>query len=63
MRIWNGHNIQSVEEEYFDSFLLEIVEKLHNDRNNHDFMKAARVVGEALGNGNPYMNQEKAVVL
>ncbi|WP_409344433.1 DUF1835 domain-containing protein [Paenibacillus sp. MBLB4367] len=45
LRIWTGERIRNVDEHYFDSYLLETVEKLHND----DFIKAARVIGEALG--------------
>ncbi|MFF2479978.1 DUF1835 domain-containing protein [Paenibacillus sp. NPDC058071] len=49
LRIWDGENIVSVDENYFDSYLLETVEKLHSYKGNDDFIKAARVIGEALG--------------
>jgi len=50
LRIWDGEKIQNVDENYFDSYLLKTIEKLHADRSNRDFIKAARVIGEALGN-------------
>lgn len=49
LRIWDGERIQSVDERFFDSYLLETVEKLHTYRSNNDFIKAARVIGEAIG--------------
>ena len=49
LRIWDGERIVNVEENYFDSYLLKTIEKLHADRQNRDFIKAARVIGEALG--------------
>ncbi|UVI29709.1 DUF1835 domain-containing protein [Paenibacillus spongiae] len=49
LRIWDGERIQNVDENYFDSYLLKTIEKLHADRSNRDFIKAARVIGEALG--------------
>jgi len=49
LRIWDGERIQNVDENYFDSYLLKTIEKLHADGSNRDFIKAARVVGEALG--------------
>ncbi|HEY2491646.1 MAG TPA: DUF1835 domain-containing protein [Paenibacillus sp.] len=55
LRIWNGEGILSVDEHYFDSYLLETVGKLHHHRENHDFIKAARVIGEAIGHGDQYI--------
>ncbi|WP_229521929.1 DUF1835 domain-containing protein [Paenibacillus monticola] len=55
LRIWNGEQILNVDENYFDSYLLETVEKLHNERSNQDFIKAARIIGEALGYCDQYI--------
>lgn len=49
LRIWDGERIVSVDENYFDSYLLETVEKLHHYKGNSDFIKAVRVIGEVLG--------------
>jgi hypothetical protein len=48
LRVWDGEKIVNVHAHYFDSNLLETVEKLHQYKANHDFIKAARVIGEAL---------------
>ncbi|MEW9701297.1 DUF1835 domain-containing protein [Paenibacillus sp. SI92] len=55
LRIWDGERILNVEEQHFDSYLLETVEKLHTCRSNNDFIKAARVIGEALGYCDQYI--------
>jgi hypothetical protein len=55
LRIWAGERILNVDEHYFDSYLLETVEKLHASRSNYDFIKAARVIGEALGYCDQYI--------
>lgn len=49
LRIWDGERLQNVDKNYFDSYLLKTIEKLHADRSNRDFIPAARVIGEALG--------------
>lgn len=49
LRIWDGKRIVSVDENYFDSYLLETVDKLNHYKANLNFIKAARVIGEALG--------------
>lgn len=55
LRIWDGERILNVDEYYFDSYLLETVEKLHTYRSNVDFIKAARVIGQALGYCDQYI--------
>jgi Protein of unknown function/Domain of unknown function (DUF1835) len=49
LRVWENSQIKSVEEGYLDSFMLEIATELHEKPVNHNFMKAARLVGEVLG--------------
>ncbi|PYI55564.1 DUF1835 domain-containing protein [Paenibacillus flagellatus] len=55
LRIWDGERIVNVDERHFDAYLLETVEKLHAYRSNRDFIKAARVIGEAIGYCNQYV--------
>ncbi len=55
LRIWDGERILNVDENYYDSYLLKTIERLHTDRSNHDFIKAARVIGEALGHCDQYV--------
>lgn len=50
LRIWEEDRIVSVDEAYFDAYLLETVDRLHARRGEkRGFIKAARVIGEALG--------------
>lgn len=55
LRIWDGDRVLNVDEHHFDSYLLETVEKLHSYKANNDFIKAARVIGEALGYCDQYV--------
>lgn len=55
LRIWDGERIQNVDEHYYDAYLLETVDKLHASWQNRDFIKAARVIGEALGYCDQYV--------
>ncbi|RJE88459.1 DUF1835 domain-containing protein [Paenibacillus sp. 1011MAR3C5] len=49
LRIWEQETIQSVPDHYYDDYLMATVEQLHRERGNREFMKAARVIGQALG--------------
>lgn len=49
LRIWDGERIVSVDEHYFDTYLLETVDKLHSYKGDREFIKAARIIGEAYG--------------
>ncbi|MFF2885788.1 DUF1835 domain-containing protein [Paenibacillus sp. NPDC057967] len=49
LRIWEQEGIQSVPDYYYDDYLMATIEQLHRERGNRDFMKAARVIGQALG--------------
>ncbi|MEN1936283.1 DUF1835 domain-containing protein [Paenibacillus sp. 102] len=46
LRIWNENQVQSVQEDYFDSFIIECAERLEA---TSSFCKAPRLIGEALG--------------
>ncbi|MEI7026943.1 DUF1835 domain-containing protein [Paenibacillus sp. y28] len=58
LRIWQEEAICSVSADYFDVYLLETVDKLHEHWGGREFMKAARVIGEALGNCDQHMRDE-----
>lgn len=49
LRIWNESKIQHVDEDYLDDYLFETVESLLQHKPKDEFIKAARVVGQALG--------------
>lgn len=55
LRIWSQKRILSVDHHYFDSYLLKTVEKLHAYKENNEFIKAARVIGEAIGHCDQYI--------
>ncbi|WP_314590782.1 DUF1835 domain-containing protein [Paenibacillus terrigena] len=56
LRIYEAGHICHVSSDYFDAYMLEKVENLHEQFGHHDFIKAARVVGEALGYCDQYVN-------
>ncbi|WP_053372864.1 DUF1835 domain-containing protein [Paenibacillus sp. FJAT-27812] len=58
LRICIDGNVLPVGEDYFDAYLMETVEKLHSGRGDRDFIKSARVVGEALGYCEQYVGDE-----
>ncbi|MGI2292987.1 DUF1835 domain-containing protein [Paenibacillus sp. GXUN7292] len=49
LRVWDGEKVLNVAADYLDEYLLETVEKLHAYKSSRDFIKAARVIGEAYG--------------
>jgi hypothetical protein len=49
LRIWENGGIKSAQEDYYDSFIIDIVKNLHTEYGSKDFIKASRVIGEALG--------------
>ncbi|TDK61779.1 DUF1835 domain-containing protein [Bacillus salipaludis] len=49
LRIWRNGKIQCVPENYFDEFIIGRAKKLHGKRNNKEFIKSVRLIGEVLG--------------
>ncbi|MBM6649391.1 DUF1835 domain-containing protein [Bacillus sp. RIT 809] len=46
LRVWKENEVHSVQEDYFDQFIIECAKSAGADR---EFLKAPRVIGEALG--------------
>jgi len=46
LRVWKENEVRSVQEDYFDQFIIECAKSIGADR---EFLKAPRVIGEALG--------------
>ena len=42
-------------ESYFDALIIEKAQFLHDKQTKPDFMKSARLIGEALGNSDQYV--------
>jgi len=49
LRIWLDEVIKTVSEDYFDSFILEILKELECEKDEHAFVKVGRLVGRILG--------------
>lgn len=46
LRVWKENEVHSVQKDYFDQFIIECAKSVGADR---EFLKAPRVIGEALG--------------
>ncbi|KXY07957.1 DUF1835 domain-containing protein [Bacillus sp. FSL K6-0067] len=46
LRVWKENEVHSVQEDYFDQFIIECAKSIGADR---EFLKAPRAIGEALG--------------
>ncbi|MGZ7149304.1 DUF1835 domain-containing protein [Bacillus sp. BC08] len=46
LRVWKENEVRSVQNDYFDQFIIECAKSIGADR---EFLKAPRVIGEALG--------------
>ncbi|MGE7881712.1 DUF1835 domain-containing protein [Bacillus sp. NPDC094077] len=46
LRVWIDNKVDSVQEDYFDHFIIECAKRVGADK---EFIKAPRVIGEALG--------------
>ena len=49
LRIWQDNKVLSVQESYFDSFIIECAEKLEKEKPEERVHKAPRLIGEVLG--------------
>jgi len=58
LRVWNDNKLVGVDEHYFDTYLFETVEQLLSDKPKGEFIKAARVVGQALGYCEQYVGDQ-----
>ncbi|MDJ0333417.1 DUF1835 domain-containing protein [Planococcus sp. S3-L1] len=48
LRIWKGGSFQVIEEDHFDSMIIDAVRRLQREQEATDFILAARVIGEIL---------------
>ncbi|GEN35821.1 DUF1835 domain-containing protein [Aneurinibacillus danicus] len=58
LRIWKNGYVQSITEEWFDPHVIQAAQELHSKQKKKDFVKAARVIGEALGSLEQYVGDE-----
>lgn len=54
LRIWKHKKIDSVEESYYDDFIIDTARNIHIE-NHNEFIKSARLIGEVMGHLNQYV--------
>ncbi|AMO85184.1 DUF1835 domain-containing protein [Solibacillus sp. FSL K6-1781] len=55
LRIWENQKIKSVPENFYDAYIINTVKKLHQNKQNKDFIKSARIIGEVMGHLDQYI--------
>ncbi|NEU31763.1 DUF1835 domain-containing protein [bacterium LRH843] len=55
LRIWRYGKVLSVPVDYYDQYIINVAKKLYRKRKSDDFMKSARLIGEALGHLDQYV--------
>jgi hypothetical protein len=58
LRIWESNKITSVPENFYDEYIINTVEKLHQNKKHNDFIKSARIIGEVIGHLNQYIGDQ-----
>ncbi|MES9685761.1 DUF3658 domain-containing protein, partial [Gottfriedia acidiceleris] len=58
LRVWENKEIKSVDEAYFDYFIINKANKLHKEQEKIEFMKSARLIGEVIGYLDQYVGDE-----
>ncbi|WP_445489822.1 DUF1835 domain-containing protein [Niallia sp. 03133] len=49
VRIWENNKIKTVNEDYFDEFIVTTAQKQHAEQREKDFIKSSRIIGEVYG--------------
>ena len=55
LRLWQDEGISNVSEDFYDDYIIDTARKLHNEDENRDFMKSARVIGEVIRHLNQFI--------
>ncbi|GIN23413.1 DUF1835 domain-containing protein [Siminovitchia fordii] len=55
LRIWENKELYSVNEDYYDDYIINTTRNLHNEQKSKGFMKSARVIGQVVGHLNQYI--------
>jgi hypothetical protein len=58
LRIWKNKMINSVNESYYDDYIIDTLRKIHIERKNNEFIKSARLIGEVMGYLNQYIGDQ-----
>ncbi|MCA1011367.1 DUF1835 domain-containing protein [Halobacillus halophilus] len=49
LRIRKDGKLQSIEEDYYDNYLVQITREIHETQTERDYIKTARIIGEVMG--------------
>lgn len=49
LRVWEHGKIASVNEDYYDQFIIDSAQRLHNEQDEYDFLLTGRIIGDVLG--------------
>lgn len=55
LRIWNNERIESVREDFYDSYMIQLAKEIQLERGCNDWMKSARLIGSVIGNLEQYI--------
>lgn len=58
LRKWEHGELWSSNIEYYDDFIVQCAKRAHNEQGVHQFMKAARLIGEVIGHMQDYTGDE-----
>jgi len=58
LRIWGNKGIHSVNESYYDDYIIDTARKIRIERKNNEFIKSARLIGEVMGHLNQYIGDQ-----
>lgn len=58
LRVWENKKIKSVDEAYYDEYIINKAIKLHKQQKNKGFMKSARLIGEVIGYLEQYIGDQ-----
>lgn len=58
LRIWKKHKIMSVSENFYDDYIINTVKKFHQNQQQKDFIKSARIIGEVMGHLDQYIGDQ-----
>lgn len=54
LRIWEDGKVKSMEDDYYDEYIINTVRNPHMQQKKVDFIKTARVIGEVIGHTQQY---------
>lgn len=58
LRIWQNQKIKSVPENFYDDYITNTVKKIHQNKQQKDFIKSARIIGEVIGHLDQYIGDQ-----